>query len=193
MHLSLLPTSRNSCFEKLANSIPNDLTVYLHPSVYLTFRWKYFPELSGVNLLTPQVSGHSLVMYLTQPGRTKNRQTVFILKMIKIHRNDSDRPESRTITAAIFKKSLNPVAGFCRPETGNEVDNRHSQPVSRLCSRTIFHSLTWHGHVAVSSKYSKAAFVQEEISCHTASISSTESIEVVVRTWCLREKIFKRA
>ena len=120
------------------------------------------------------------MMYLTQPGRTKNRQTVFILKMIKIHRNDSDRPESRTITAAIFKKSLNLVAGFCRLETGNEVDNRHSQAVSRLSSRTI--------HVAVSSKYSKAAFVQEEISCDTASISSTESIEVVVRTWWFEGK-----
>ena len=46
-------------------------------------------------------------------------------------------------------------------EIGNEVDNTAShlasqlasQPVSRLGSETILYSLTWHGHVAVSSNY----------------------------------------
>ena len=73
-------------------------------------------------------------MYLTQPERAKNilqnevtSHFVFILKMTKKStENDSDRPESRTITAAMFQKSLNLVAGFCLvwvPEIGNEVDN----------------------------------------------------------------------
>ena len=82
-------------------------------------------------------------MYLTQPERAKNilqnevpPDFVFILKMMhdkKSTENDSDWPESRTITAAIFQKSLNLVAGFCLawvPEIGNEVDNLASQSVS---------------------------------------------------------------
>ena len=76
-------------------------------------------------------------MYLTQLECAKNilqnevpSDFLFILKTIK---NPQKITESRTITAAIFQKSLNLVAGFCLvwiPEIGNEVDNSASQSVS---------------------------------------------------------------
>ena len=70
------------------------MTIALHPSIsiYLTFRRKYVLELLGVNLFTPQVSTHSLVMYLIKPEHAKNilqnevaPDFAFILKIRKIH------------------------------------------------------------------------------------------------------------
>ena len=52
------------------------------------------------------------------------------------------RTPSQQLAAAIFQ---NLVAGFCLAwvqEIGNEVDNPYSQPVSRLRSKIILHSLT---------------------------------------------------
>ena len=76
-------------------------------------------------------------MYPTQPERAKNilQNEVpsdfvsYLENDKKSTENDSASPESRMITAAIFQKSLNLVAGFCLVwvlEIGNEVGNSAS-------------------------------------------------------------------
>ena len=112
--------------------------LHLHPSVHLTFRGKYFPELSGVNLFKPTKVQHihswciwpNLSVLKTSP-RMKGIRLCFYPENDKMTVTD----RNRELQLPSFRESVNLVAGFCLvwgPEIGNEVDNSASWLASQL-------------------------------------------------------------
>ena len=134
--------------------------LHLHPSVHLTFRGKYFPELSGVNLFKPKVQHiHSWCIWpnltvLKTSSRMKGIRLCFYPENDKNPQKMTVTGRNRELQLPSFRESSTSLQGSALSEvqkletrlTTQLVSQLVSQPVSRLGSEMILHSF-----VAVSS------------------------------------------